>query len=173
MTRGAPGRSFTSSTARSAWPSRGALGRAVTEPEAEPAGAAGPDAVPGARLQPPRDAAGAGRRRGWRPPSLPWSALAAGALDDLLPSGATDHVAALRRGLVLRPDLLFLLTDAAALTDKDVLAVTTANRGTAIHVVELTGDPASGNGPLARLATANGGTHRRVRPSSDAPEERR
>jgi hypothetical protein len=91
-------------------------------------------------------------------------ALAAGALDDLLPSGATDHVAALRRGLALRPDLLFLLTDADDLTDKDVLAVTNANRGgTAIHVVELAVSGRS-NSPLARLATANGGTHRRVRP---------
>jgi hypothetical protein len=92
-------------------------------------------------------------------------ALASGSLDDLLPSGPTDHVAALRRGLALRPDLVFLLTDAAALTDRDVLAVTNANKGgAAIHVVELTADPGRGDDRLARLAEANGGTYRRVRP---------
>src|SRR5436853_502415 len=58
-------------------------------------------------------------------------------LEDVVPSGGTDHVAALRRGLLLRPDVRFLLTDADDLRDADVAAVTRITAGrTAIHVVE-------------------------------------
>lgn len=92
-------------------------------------------------------------------------ALAAVALDDLGASGQTDHVAALRRGLALRPDVLFLLTDAADLTERDVLVVTNANKGgSAIHVIELTPATGAADVPQARLAAINGGTHRRVHP---------
>jgi hypothetical protein len=92
-------------------------------------------------------------------------ALAIIRLEDVAASGATDHVAALRRGLLLRPDVLFLLTDADDLRDADVLAVSRANAGrTAIHVVELCRDGGRLDGPLARLAAGNGGTYRAVRP---------
>jgi hypothetical protein len=92
-------------------------------------------------------------------------ALATVALDDLGAAWKTDHVAALRRGLALRPDLLFLVTDAADLTERDILVVTNANKGgSAIHVIELTPAAGPADAPQARLAATNGGTYRRVHP---------
>jgi hypothetical protein len=92
------------------------------------------------------------------------------AVEDCPPSGGTGHVAALKRGLALRPEILFLLTDALTdsneLTDQDVAAVCRLNQGrTAIHVVELSRlTLESGDSPLARLAAATSGTYRRVHP---------
>lgn len=87
-------------------------------------------------------------------------------MDEVTASGATDHVGALRAGLGLRPEVLFLVTDADELTDADVRAITIRNQGrTAIHVVELARRRAGGDGPLARLAGRNRGTYRRVAPS--------
>jgi hypothetical protein len=79
-------------------------------------------------------------------------------------SGGTDHAGAVRRGLLLRPDVLFLVTDAAELAAQEVQALTRLNQGrTAVHVVELgrgrAGEPAAA---LRRLAAGNGGTYRRV-----------
>jgi hypothetical protein len=89
---------------------------------------------------------------------------AAGLLAALDASGGTDHAAALRRGLLLRPEVLFLVTDAADLSPEEVLALTRLNQGrTAVHVVELgrsrAGGPAAA---LRRLAAGNGGTYRHV-----------
>ncbi len=90
---------------------------------------------------------------------------AARALAELRPSGSTDHVRALLHGLALRPDLLFLLTDADDMTAKDVAIVTAFNRRrTAIHTVELTVCRPRPDSPLQRLAAENGGTCRRVAP---------
>lgn len=90
-------------------------------------------------------------------------------LDDVTASGPTDHVGALRAGLRLRPEVLFLVTDepsdANELTDAHVRAVTMMNQGgAAIHVVELARRRADGEGPLTRLARLNRGTYRRVAP---------
>jgi hypothetical protein len=87
-------------------------------------------------------------------------------LAGLSPSGGTDHVRALRRGLLLQPDALVLITDAGDMTAADVAAVTASNRShTAIHTVEVTvrTHEQPGN-PLARLAADNGGTYRRLSP---------
>jgi hypothetical protein len=89
------------------------------------------------------------------------------ALTALQPSGSTDHVRALLRGLSLRPDVLFLMTDACDMTLKDVAAVTAFNqRRTAIHAVELTRrlHPRP-DGPLQRLAADNRGTSVRIAPA--------
>ncbi len=87
-------------------------------------------------------------------------------LDTLDPSGSTDHVEALRTAFYLRPEVLFLLTDADNLTARDVQTITGFNRaGTTLHVIELTITPPDGSdSPLALLAARNGGTYRRVRP---------
>jgi hypothetical protein len=84
-------------------------------------------------------------------------------------SGSTDHVPALLRGLALRPDVLYLLTDADDLSAADVRAVTARNLGrAAIHAVELSRRHAERpDGPLRRLAEANGGTYRRVPPAGE------
>jgi hypothetical protein len=85
----------------------------------------------------------------------------------LPPRGSTDHVKALQRGVALRPDVLFLLTDADDMTAKDVAAVTAFNQGgTAIHAVELTcRRRPRPDSPLQRLAADNRGTCRRVAPA--------
>jgi hypothetical protein len=85
-------------------------------------------------------------------------------LNDLTPSGATDHVRALNRALLARPDLIFLVTDADDLLDEQVKQITRRNPSKAtIHVVELAAGKGVG-GPLARLAESNRGTYRRVSP---------
>jgi hypothetical protein len=82
--------------------------------------------------------------------------------------GNTNHADALLRGLQFGPDVLYFVTDADDLSLDDVRKVTRLNEGrnqghTVIHAIELTrrGVPAAG-GALARLATWNGGTYRRV-----------
>jgi hypothetical protein len=91
-------------------------------------------------------------------------ARAAALLAEVWPAGGTDHGKALRRGLALRPDVLFLVTDADDLSQAEVSAVTRCNAGrTAIHVIELGGGAARPEAPLGQLAGANRGTYRRVR----------
>jgi hypothetical protein len=82
----------------------------------------------------------------------------------LEPSGSTDPFRALRRGLLLRPQVLFLVSDGADLTPADAQRLTGLNQGrTAVHVLELGRSRASGPaGALQQLARANGGTYRRV-----------
>jgi von Willebrand factor type A domain len=91
-------------------------------------------------------------------------ALALHQLDALAASGVTRHVEAMRAALLLRPDLVILLTDADDLSPGDVHLMTKANRGRAvIDIVELTRDPLpQPDGGLASLATLNQGRHRRV-----------
>jgi hypothetical protein len=89
------------------------------------------------------------------------------ALAALRPAGSTNHVEALKTALTLLPDVLFLVTDADDLTQKEVRAVTALNQGRAvIHAVELTTRPDHGDGPLALLARGNGGTYRAVDPEA-------
>jgi hypothetical protein len=86
-------------------------------------------------------------------------------LDRFPAAGNTDHVHALRKALLLRPDVLFLVTDANDLTDKEVLEITRLNISrTAIHTVQLTRNRAGADDPLRRLANYNGGTFRCVDP---------
>lgn len=84
------------------------------------------------------------------------------ALESLLAEGSTDHLAALRVGLNLRPAVLFLVTDAADLSLGDVQTLTRLNQGrTAIHVLELSASRTPRpDGPAANLAAANGGAYR-------------
>lgn len=84
-------------------------------------------------------------------------------MDALTPTGGTDHVAALRRGLALHSDVLFLVTDADDLTEAQVRQVTALNGGrVAVQVVELCRGGMARPGPLAQLAARNGGVYRRV-----------
>ena len=87
-------------------------------------------------------------------------------LDDVKPEGITDHANALRRGLLLRPDILFLITDGNDLKPGDVPALIRLNQGRSIlHVIELSRGPAGQpEGALAQLAENTGGTYRRVAP---------
>jgi hypothetical protein len=87
-------------------------------------------------------------------------------LDRIAAAGNTDHFHAVQKGLLLRADVLYLVTDSDDLSDRDVQALTRQNGGrTAIHAVELSRRRADADGPLQRLATQNGGTFRRVPPA--------
>jgi len=78
-------------------------------------------------------------------------------------AGATNHFAALCRGLDLHPDVLYLLTDADDLKPEVISAVARRNRGTVIHTIELTRlRTPHPQGLLAQLARNNGGTYRQV-----------
>jgi hypothetical protein len=80
------------------------------------------------------------------------------ALDAVGAAGATDHIAAVRWGLQLQPDVLFLVTDADDLTPAQVRSLTDLNGGrTVIHT--LAWGPAAADA-LRLLAEHNGGTHR-------------
>jgi hypothetical protein len=78
--------------------------------------------------------------------------------------GGTDHLAALRRALALRPDVVFFVTDADELTAEQVRNLALLNRGRAvIHAVELSNDNAGPEEtPLRLLARLSGGTYRQV-----------
>ncbi|MGH7121965.1 MAG: hypothetical protein ACREFP_23725 [Acetobacteraceae bacterium] len=84
-------------------------------------------------------------------------------LQTLEAGGNTNHLAALRNGLDLHPDVLYFLTDADDLRPEEVAAVTLRNQGSVIHTIELTRRRISRpEGPLVRLARDNRGTYRRV-----------
>ena len=85
-------------------------------------------------------------------------------LQTLEAAGATNHRAALRRGLDLHPDVLFFLTDADDLKPEVISFITQRNRRSVIHTIELTRlrSPRPEGGPLAQLARDNHGTYRRV-----------
>jgi hypothetical protein len=78
--------------------------------------------------------------------------------------GKTNHVNALRHGLMLLPDVLYFVTDADELSTAEVTAVTRFNGGrTSIHVVEMSARADDGSDSvLHQLATQNRGTYRRV-----------
>ncbi len=86
-------------------------------------------------------------------------------LDAFPASGGTAHLAALQAALSLRPEVLFLVTDADDLTQAQMQAITRLNGGrTRLHVVEMSRSR-SGNATLAALAGGNGGSYRLVPPS--------
>lgn len=89
--------------------------------------------------------------------------FAVGRVADLRPSGGTDHLAALKRGLQLRPDAVVLVTDGLELPDGALAEVTLLNRGrSAIHVLEVVRSRQRDGVTPARLAERNRGSYRRV-----------
>ncbi len=93
--------------------------------------------------------------------------LAGRLLEDVQPSGSTDHGRALRCGLALRPEVLYFVTDADDLTPAEVRDATRFNRGrTIVHVLELSRAQRGRDDDnlLRRLAEENRGAYRRVAP---------
>jgi hypothetical protein len=83
--------------------------------------------------------------------------------------GGTNHVSALALALKLRPDVLFLLTDAERFDEKPIHELTRTKVGgrhmlrTAIHIIQFThGSPHAPEPSIERLATANGGLYRLI-----------
>jgi hypothetical protein len=87
----------------------------------------------------------------------------ADALAQQKPTGWTLHGPALRRGLVLRPEVLFFVTDGDDLKSTQEREATAFNSGrTVIQVVELSWRPSPPDCPLRALARNNHGTYRHV-----------
>jgi hypothetical protein len=89
------------------------------------------------------------------------------AVQALYASGGTDHVEAIRKGLLFRADVLYLLsdaTDARELPAIEVRRLTVLNgKRTTLHTIELSRQHIGReDNPLRQLAEANGGTYRRV-----------
>lgn len=84
-----------------------------------------------------------------------------GRLNQLVPEGGTDHFQALRQALLLRPEVIFFLTDADDLKPEDIRALTQLNQGTsAIHVVEMNlANRDREDLPMHRLARENRGKY--------------
>ena len=77
------------------------------------------------------------------------------------PFGGTDHMVALHTALGLKPEVIFFLTDADSMVDREVNEVLAEAQGTRIQAVEFGRGPDLGmQSPLRRLATSSGGTYR-------------
>jgi Ca-activated chloride channel family protein len=86
----------------------------------------------------------------------------AAAVHSVEAAGGTEHLRALERALLFRPEVIFFLTDADDLTAEEVRKVTRLNQGrTAINAVELS-DTAHHNdaNALYLLAHLNRGVYR-------------
>jgi hypothetical protein len=87
------------------------------------------------------------------------------AVANLTASGGSNHRAALEQALNLGPDVLYLVTDGAELSEAEVNALTRLNQGrAAIHAVELGRRGRPADNPLRVLAGRNRGTYRCVAP---------
>jgi hypothetical protein len=102
---------------------------------------------------------------GLLPATLENKRQAALRIDALRAEGGTEHLTALQQALRLQPDVLFLLTDADALTDDQVRTITHFNQGrTVIHTIELTTSHSTSTvTPLQLLARENRGIYRAVK----------
>lgn len=81
-------------------------------------------------------------------------------LATILPDGGTDHMAALRTALALRPEVVFFLTDADLMTNGDVQEILSEAGKTRIQAVEFgRGMNLGERTPLRRLATTTGGAY--------------
>jgi hypothetical protein len=85
------------------------------------------------------------------------------ALAQRKPTGWTDHGQALHRGLALRPEVLFFVTDGDDLKPAQERDATRFNQGqTVIHVIALRPRSAAADCPLQALARNNRGSYRYV-----------
>lgn len=85
------------------------------------------------------------------------------AVQSAVAEGGTEHLLALRRALAFRPDVIYVLSDAADLRPDQVRALTSLNQGrTCIHAVELTDTSHPGGTALSTLARCNRGAYRAV-----------
>jgi hypothetical protein len=101
-------------------------------------------------------------------------AAAARLVEGTRAEGGTDHLAALRRAIVMAPEVIFFVTDADEMTADQVRGVVRLNRGrSVIHAVELSDEgQRPEETPLKLLARLTGGSYRLV-PLSRAPRATR
>lgn len=83
-------------------------------------------------------------------------------LDTIVADGGTDHQQALRTSIALRPDVIFLLTDAdrPELDAEQLKKIAYQAGGITIHAIEFGSGPKPGKESfLAQLASQNGGQY--------------
>jgi hypothetical protein len=81
-------------------------------------------------------------------------------LETIKPDGGTDHMAALRAALVLKPEVIFFLTDADLMNNSDVDVLLTEVGTTRLQAIEFGLGPNLGERkPLRRLAATTGGAY--------------
>jgi von Willebrand factor type A domain len=81
-------------------------------------------------------------------------------LTGILPDGGTDHMSALRAALVLKPEVIFFLTDADLMTNSDVNQILAEVGTTRIQAIEFgRGISLGERTPLRRLANTTGGAY--------------
>jgi hypothetical protein len=92
-------------------------------------------------------------------------------LAELRADGGTDHVDALRAGLALKPEVIFFLTDADQMNDREAEMLAQEAKGIRIQAVEFGVGPDTGlSVPLRSLANATGGSYRYIDVMSFDPE---
>jgi hypothetical protein len=97
-------------------------------------------------------------------------------IENLRAEGATDHLRALKEAIHLKPDVIFVVTDADGLTLEAVNVATRINLGKAtIHCIEVaTGSDDRGSTVFRHLAEANAGVYRLVnvsrKPDENSPK---
>jgi hypothetical protein len=82
----------------------------------------------------------------------------------MVPQGGTEHIGPLLEAIRLSPDVIYFLTDADMMSDRDVAELTGANRRlrrpASIHAIEFGNGPnLNDDKPLRRLARENEGTY--------------
>jgi hypothetical protein len=99
-------------------------------------------------------------RKGLMPATAANKARIKTQLAAVLPDGGTDHMSALRAALVLKPEVIFFLTDADLMTNGDVNEILAEAGSTRIQAVEFgRGINLGERTPLRRLATTTGGSY--------------
>ncbi len=83
-----------------------------------------------------------------------------GQLSEVVPDGGTDHMAALRAAMALKPEVIFFLTDADLMTNGDVNEILAEAGTTRIQAIEFGRGLSLGERtPLRRLAATTGGAY--------------
>lgn len=107
--------------------------------------------------------ADAGGNQGLMPATKDNKARVQTLLSTVDPDGGTDHMTALRTALALHAEVVFFLTDADQMDQKDVKDILAIAGKTRIQAIEFgEGAKAANANPLHKLATSTGGTYRYI-----------
>ena len=99
-------------------------------------------------------------KKGLMAATIPNKARMQSQLATILPDGGTDHMTALRVALQLKPEVIFFLTDADLMSNKDVNEILAEAGTTRIQAIEFgRGTSLGQRTPLDRLATTTGGSY--------------
>ncbi len=111
----------------------------------------------------PTPIAGPDGRNGLRPATAAAKEAARAQLQELQATGGTEHAAAIRAALALKPEVIFFLTDGLLMTPELAVELERAAGRTRIEAISFgTGPEPRTTDPMRALATATGGNYRYV-----------